>query len=60
MNVQQIIEEVQDNASEWIEMTENPFEFISGVLANRIVELKNHIHYLQKRLSYVENSHNFK
>jgi len=52
MNAQDIIREVQENASEWLEMTEDPDALVSGILANRIIKLNEHIQYLEKRLNY--------
>ncbi len=48
----EIIREVQENASEWLEMSENPDKFMSGILAQRIVNLNNRIEYLEKRLDH--------
>lgn len=47
-----VIKQVQENASEWLEMTENPAELLTGILANKIVELMNHVKYLEKRLEH--------
>jgi hypothetical protein len=38
MNAQGIIREVQESAQEYIEMAENPWEFISWVLAERLAQ----------------------
>ena len=50
MNARDVIKEVQENASEWLEMSENPAEFLAGVLAQKIVNLNSHIEYLERRL----------
>lgn len=47
-----IIKEVQEDASEWLEMVDNPAELLAGILANKIVNLKNYINYLEKRLDH--------
>jgi hypothetical protein len=52
MNARDIIREVQENSSEWLEMTENPAELVAGILANKIVQLNNHIQYLERRLNH--------
>lgn len=49
MNALEIITEVEKNYSEWIEMMDNPHEFIVGILANKIVKLEGHIQYLERR-----------
>ena len=61
MNVQEVIREVQENASEWLEMSQNPAELLAGILANKIISLTNHIEYLEKRLdSHERNKEYFK
>ena len=52
MNANDIIQEVQQNASEWIEMSENPAALVAGILAGKVIELMNHITYLERRLSH--------
>jgi flagellar biosynthesis chaperone FliJ len=52
MNGADIIREVQENASEWLEMSENPAELMAGILANKIVQLNNYIEYLEKRIDH--------
>lgn len=52
MNGEDIIREVQENASEWLEMSENPAELMAGILANKIVQLNNYIEYLEKRIDH--------
>lgn len=56
MNAQQIIREVQESASEWLEMSEEPAALVAGILANKVVELKSYIEYLEKRLDHVSDS----
>jgi hypothetical protein len=56
MNARQVIQEVKENASEWLEMSENPHEMIMGILANKIVKMNDHIEYLEKRLNHVSTS----
>lgn len=56
MNALEVIREVQNNASEWLEMVDNPAELVAGILANKIVSLTNHIEYLEKRLETHERS----
>ena len=50
MTPEDVIKEVQDNASEWLEMSENPEELMTGILANKIVKLNSYIIYLERRL----------
>jgi len=51
-----VIREVQENAAEWLEMVEDPAAMVAGILANQIIKLKDHIHYLEKRLDHVSSS----
>lgn len=53
MTPDDIINETRSYASEWIEMSDNPDRFISGLLANRIIKLNRYINYLEKRLKNV-------
>lgn len=52
MNASDVIREVQENASEWLEMVENPAELVAGILAEKIVKLNSYIEYLEKRLDH--------
>jgi hypothetical protein len=54
MNAEDVIKEVQENLSEWIEMSEDPATFVAGVLANKVIRLKDRIDFLEKRLKYVQ------
>jgi len=55
MTATDIIKEVQNNASEWLEMSENPAEIVAGILATKVVNLMNHIEYLEKRLQHEDS-----
>ncbi len=50
MNATDVIREVQENASEWLEMVDNPAELMAGILAQQVVNLKGYIVYLERRL----------
>lgn len=50
MNAKDIIEQVQKDAAEWLEMTDDPATFIAGILANKIITLQSYIRYLERRL----------
>ncbi len=50
MNVNDVINETIDEAYEWLEMSEDPSNYLMGLLANKIIKLKDHIEYLEKRL----------
>lgn len=54
MTSQDIIDEVQKDASEWLEMAENPYALVSWILANKIIKLNDHIQFLEKRLNHVD------
>ena len=53
MNASDVINEVKENASEYLEMTDNPTEMMVGILAQKVVNLTQHVEYLQKRLNHV-------
>ena len=55
MTPESIINEVKLNASEWLEMAENPDAMVSGILAKKIIDLNFHIEYLKARLEYVSS-----
>lgn len=50
MNYQDIIDKVRENASEWLEMSENPDEIIIGILAKKLANLKVENEILEERL----------
>lgn len=50
MTADEIIREVYEKASEWIEMSHNPGALVSRILATEIVKLKSEIEYLERRL----------
>lgn len=58
MRAEDVIKEVQENASEWLEMTEQPAALVAGILANKIIKLTDYIEYLEKRLKYVDSIKN--
>ena len=45
-----VIDQVQKQAAEWLEMHHNPAELVAGILAYKVVELKEYIVYLERRL----------
>jgi len=54
MNANDIINEVIDNAYEWLEMSEDPATMVAGILANKIIKLNEYIEYLEKRVKHVQ------
>ena len=52
MNVQEVIKQAEEHASEWIEISDNPAQIIAGVLANKIVILNTYIDHLERRLKH--------
>ena len=56
MNASEVIREVQENASEWLEMVENPAELVAGILAQKVVTLQSYIEYLERRLAHDSTS----
>lgn len=58
MTAEELIRQIQEDASEWIEMSEDPAMVIAGVLAGKVIELKNHVEYLERRLNYDRISRN--
>jgi hypothetical protein len=60
MNNQQItaefvISQFEHKCSEYIEMVQDPREFVMGVMANKIIQLCDKIEYLERRLNSKEN-----
>jgi preprotein translocase subunit SecA len=51
-----IIMEVEKEAQEWLEHVENPDRLVSGILARKIVQQKNYIEYLERRLEHAERN----
>lgn len=51
-----VIREAEEDASEWLEMAENPAQLVAGVLAGKIVALTDYIHILEQRLKNDSNS----
>jgi len=58
MTAEQIIKEVIETASEWLEMSPDPAALVAGILAKKVIKLQDHIEYLEKRLSNVSRSNN--
>ena len=56
MTSQELIRDTIENASEWLEMTNNPTAMVVGILANKIIKLQDHIEYLEKRLQHVSTN----
>lgn len=52
MTPEKLIEDIEEYASEWIEMSENPAMFIAGILAKKIIKLEDYILFLETRLRY--------
>ena len=52
MTPEDVIREVQEHASEYLEMAKNPDELMTGILANKIVQLNSYIQYLERRLKH--------
>jgi hypothetical protein len=52
MTPRDVIRQVEESASEWIEMSQDPAALIAGILANKIIKLQDHVDYLQKRLNH--------
>lgn len=50
MTSDDVIKEVESYASEWLEMTNQPTSMLVGILAQKVVDLKSHIEYLERRL----------
>ncbi len=56
MTPQNIIEAVQNHAKEYLEMTSNPDAMVSGILAHKVIELLDHVVYLESRIKYYERN----
>jgi len=46
----QLIEKIEFDFSEWIEMSDNPSDFVAGILANKVISLQEYIAFLEKRI----------
>lgn len=55
MTAEEVIRQVQENAAEWLEMSEDPATLVAGILANKVIQLMEHVQYLEKRLDYVDS-----
>lgn len=53
-----VINEIRESASEWLEMTNNPDEVIIRILAHKVIALEDQIKYLEKRLEYASQGVN--
>jgi hypothetical protein len=60
MTTEDIIRQVQEDASEWLEMSENPDALVSGILAGKIIKLNSYIEYLEKRINHVSRISNIR
>ena len=56
MNPTQVIREVVQDAAEYLEMAENPDAMVSGILATKIVYLREYVEYLERRLENVSTN----
>jgi flagellar biosynthesis chaperone FliJ len=52
MTPDQLIQKIKDDASEWLEMSEDPANFLAGILAHKIIRLEEYIQYLEKRINH--------
>jgi hypothetical protein len=50
----ELIRDVEEYASEWTEHAECPATLVAGILACEILNLKDYIEYLEKRLIIYE------
>lgn len=57
MNAKELIEKVQNDASEWIEMSDDPYRVVCNVLANQVISLKSYIQYLERRVDHDNKRH---
>lgn len=53
MTTQELIQQIQNDAAEWLEMTNVPDQLMIGYMANKILRLQEYVEYLEKRLEYV-------
>jgi hypothetical protein len=52
MTGEDVVREIQETYSEWLEMSQDPQQFIVGVLANKIIKLQDHVDYLKRRIDH--------
>jgi hypothetical protein len=53
MTAEDIIREVQNNASEYMQEVKEPRDLLVAILANKLSAALDHIQYLEKRLQHV-------
>ncbi len=53
MNPHKLIEDTEEYAQEWLEMSTTPEYIVKWILANKVIKLQDHIDYLEKRLQHV-------
>lgn len=53
MTSNELIAQTIEDASEWLEMTAHPTAMVVGILAKKVIDLQEHIEYLEKRLHHV-------
>lgn len=58
MKAQDILDQLYVDASEWLEMADNPDMLMSGILAHRMAVLYDRIEYLERRIFHESHSKN--
>lgn len=53
MTPDELIRQVQIQASEYLEEVNDPAALVAGILANKVIKLQDYIEYLEKRLKHV-------
>lgn len=54
MTGEDLIRQVQEEYSEYLEMVQCPATFVAGVLAGRMVTMMDHMEFIERRLDAVE------
>lgn len=52
MTAEDVIRQVQEYHSEWLEMCSQPTDYMVGALAQKIVHLQEYIDHLERRLQH--------
>jgi flagellar biosynthesis chaperone FliJ len=51
-----VIREVEEYASEYLQEVNDPAAMVAGILAQRIIDMNHYIDYLEKRIRYDSRS----
>ena len=53
-----LIKQIQEDAAEWLEMSDNPAALTVGILAHKVIQLQSYVEYLERSLQDVRRAAN--